>query len=977
MKRLFLFLIVGYAVCSTALFTACKVENEEPLFFETTALAKYNVPATAASATFTISGNTAWTVEVTEGRDRCGVTPASGTGSATVTVHVDENPVYLQAQAMALRLTAGNYTKDIAVTQAAPPCPDFNAGAIAAAGQTVTMGGTPATINSTQAATGGDGNISYQWYKDGNAIAGATGTAYTPPQDAAATVGTYTYTRRAKDNTCNPTLTPAVGNWVLMVVCPDFNPGAIATAGQTLTVGGTPVTINSVQDATGSNISYQWYKNGTVINGATEAYYTPPPEDATAAGAHTYTRRANDNICNTTLTPAEGNWVLTVVCPGFDPGAIATTGQTVIMGGTPITIHSVQDATGGTISYQWYKNGTTITGATEAYYTPPPEDATVAGAHTYTRRVKDNICNPTLTLSEGMWVLTVCSDLNPGAIATDGQTVAIGGTPGTINSLQNATGNGTISYQWYKNGNTINGATEANYTPPPADATAVGAHTYTRHAKDNICHTTLTPAEGSWVLTVICPGFDPGAIATTGQTVALGGIPATIYNAQYATGNGAVSYQWYKNGQPINGATAANYTPPPADAAAAGVNTYTRRAKDNICNTTLTQSAGSWVLTVMVCDFNAGAISSAGQTICSNNAVNIITSEADASGGDNNISYQWRRNGSAISGATVTTYSPVAFNATTGAHTFTRWVHDGACKTSWTQSAGSWVLTVNGGAQITLTTANDRQYIANGAAITPIQYTTANASTVTCSDLPSGISAAWASNTLTISGNSTATGTHTYIVTATGIDGCSNAYVSGNIKIYPAGIDGYGCVPSNLTLGATGFASTVTHAVSGAYGSQTWSAPVTATYCAKTTFNGGTTDAYRSDCRSNMQATYGQLFSWCMVKQYAAQLCPSPWRAPTSEDFCTLDKILTGRSSCGTSYNNFGLIYIGEWGGVYGGQCYNSGSLVYQGSYANYWSSTEYDTNNAYYLYYNSSSSVYPQSSGIKYSGHTVRCVKD
>jgi uncharacterized protein (TIGR02145 family) len=149
---------------------------------------------------------------------------------------------------------------------------------------------------------------------------------------------------------------------------------------------------------------------------------------------------------------------------------------------------------------------------------------------------------------------------------------------------------------------------------------------------------------------------------------------------------------------------------------------------------------------------------------------------------------------------------------------------------------------------------------------------------------------------------------------------------------------------------------------------------VTATYCEKTTFNGGTEDAYRSDCRSNTQASYGQLFSWCMVKHYAAQLCPSPWRIPTSEDFCTLDKILTGRSSCGSSSTS--AVYIGAWGGTYGGLCY--GSFYGQGSYAYYWSSTEYDSSYAYCLRYTSSNVVNPQDRSYnKQYGFQVRCVKD
>jgi uncharacterized protein (TIGR02145 family) len=349
-------------------------------------------------------------------------------------------------------------------------------------------------------------------------------------------------------------------------------------------------------------ISYQWYKNGYEIRDATDASYTPSLSDANTAGAITYTRRAKDNTCSNTFMPSTGSWVLTVVCPSFNPGAIATAGQTVTVGGTPITINSVQNATGnGTISYQWYKNGNTISGATAANYTPPTSDANTAGAITYTRRAKDNTCNTTLTPSVGSWVLTVtCPSFNPGAIATGGQTLFVGGTPATIESTVNATSeNGSISYQWYRNGNSISGATGANYTPPQSAATAAGVNTYTRRAKDNVCNTTLTDSQGSWVLSVMCPSFNPGAIAATGQSIFIGGTPATIMSMADATSdNGTISYQWYKNGNAISSATTTNYTPPKSDAATAGVYTYTRRAKDNVCNTTFTPSTGSWVLTV-------------------------------------------------------------------------------------------------------------------------------------------------------------------------------------------------------------------------------------------------------------------------------------------------------------------------------------------------------------------------------------------
>jgi hypothetical protein len=923
--------------------------KEEPVQFELNAEPAYAFSETANVATFSITSNIPWQTTLTNGGEWCRITPASGKGDEKIEITVTANTAYLQERTAAIVVKAGEFSHEITVTQAPPPCPAFDAGSVAATGQTVFTGETPETIHSVQDATGG-GEISYQWYKNDNPISGATAANYTPPLEDAGDTGAHTYTRRAKDNICNTTFMPSAGSWVLNVAA--CSPGAIATAGQTVVLGGTPETIHSVQDATGSGeVSYQWYKNGVAISGATATNYTPPPADVTTLGACTYTRRAKDNTCNTALTQSAGSWALTVICASFNAGVVEHSGQTVTLGGTPETIHSVQDATGsGEISYQWYKNGVEISGATAASYTPPQADANMVGVHTYTRRAKDNTCNTALTQSAGSWALTVICGFNAGAIDPAGQTIVIGSTPATINSAQNATGgDGVISYQWYKDGVEISGATAANYTPPPADAATLGAYTYTRRAKDNTCNTELTPSAGSWALTVATCIFNAGAIATTGQTVAVGGTPVTINSVQNATGgDGVISYQWYKNGGLISGATAASYTPPPADANTVGAHTYTRRAKDNTCQTAFAQSEGSWALTVFCPAFDAGAIASDGQTVCSGNAVNPISSSTDASGGDGNITYQWRRNGSTVSGSAAT-YNPTSYNTTAGTHTFTRWAHDGHCNTAWAQSAGSWTLLVTANAQLTLTAGTNTLYVANGAAITPIKYTTMGVSTVTVTGLPAGVIYDWTSNTLTISGTSTATGTHAFVITATGASGCSNQYASGSIMIYPEGIDGYGCVPSSINLGTVGFASTVTHVVSGAYGSQTWSAPVTATYCDKTTYSGSGVDGYAADCRSNAELSYGHLFSWCSVVQYAEVLCPSPCRVPTREDMCIMVRNIMGVPSC--SVHSAQTAILAEWGASLSGYSFGPLSVSASGTGGYYWTRSAMSYGRSYIKY--------------------------
>jgi hypothetical protein len=93
-----------------------------------------------------------------------------------------------------------------------------------------------------------------------------------------------------------------------------FQAGAIETGGQVVVAGGTPTTIGSAQDASCKygTVSYQWYRNSTPIGNATAATYTPSPSDATAVDTITYTRSANDNRCNDTLKPSQGQWIMTV-----------------------------------------------------------------------------------------------------------------------------------------------------------------------------------------------------------------------------------------------------------------------------------------------------------------------------------------------------------------------------------------------------------------------------------------------------------------------------------------------------------------------------------------------------------------------------------------------------------------------------------------------------------------------------------------
>jgi hypothetical protein len=100
----------------------------------------------------------------------------------------------------------------------------------------------------------------------------------------------------------------------------------------------------------------------------------------------------------------------------------------------------------------------------------------------------------------------------------------------------------------------------------------------------------------SFIVNSTLPAFTAGVIATTGETICSGGDPVVIGSSTAASGgDGTITYEWRANGTPIASANSATYDPP---SGLTTTTTYTRWAKDGTCNTTFTQSTGSWVVTV-------------------------------------------------------------------------------------------------------------------------------------------------------------------------------------------------------------------------------------------------------------------------------------------------------------------------------------------------------------------------------------------
>ena len=551
------------------------------------------------------------------------------------------------------------------------------------------------------------GSTSFAFSAGGGTLTGIDITAGT-------VAGTYSGTMTLTNgNVCTSTLA------VSITVHPVFTTGAIATTGETTCYNGNPGIIGSNTDASGGDntITYKWESStdafvsaGTLIVSATGATYDPP----TGLTATTsYRRYAHDGTCSTSFGVSSGTWLVTVHA-NFTPGAINTTGETICYNGDPSSIGSTTDASGGdeTITYQWESStdafvsaGTPIVGATGATYDPP---TSLTATTSYRRYAHDGTCNTSFTVSTGTWLVTVNPVFTPGAVETTGETICYNGDPGTIGSATDASGgNGSITYKWVSStdgfstpGILIDNATSATYDPPSGLTVETS---YRRYAHDGSCNTAFEVSTGTWQVTVR-PNFTSGVISATGESICNNGDPSSIGSTTDASGgDNTITYQWESStdgfataGNVIALAASASYDPPSGLTA---TTSYRRYAHDGTCNSTFEVSTGTWVVTVNA-TFATGSIQSTGETVCYNGDPGIIGSSADASGGDNTITYKWESStdgfataGSPIALATAATYNPPT--GLTVATSYRRYAHDGTCSTSFDVSTGTWLVAIN------------------------------------------------------------------------------------------------------------------------------------------------------------------------------------------------------------------------------------------------------------------------------------------
>ena len=310
--------------------------------------------------------------------------------------------------------------------------------------------------------------------------------------------------------------------------------------------------------------------------------------------------------------------------------------QSVVTGYT--ATFTVAATGGGTLAYQWKKNGTEIAGATNSSYTTP---ATTVADHDAVFTVVVSNSAGSATSSDARLTLTNIAVQPAISKQPENQSVITGGSASFSVS---ATGTSPFSYQWKKNGIDISGANTSTYTTPVtsnADNDAVFMVTVSNSAG------TVTSNQAK--LTITATAMAPSITSQpTAQTVNEG---QTASFSVSASGTSR-SYQWKKNGAEIPGATSSTYTTPATSIA----------DNDAVFVVVVSNSEGSVTSSEARLTVTAVAVAPTitspptAQTVAPGKMATFTV----AAVGTGTLHYQWQKFGADIEGATLPSYTTSA-----------------------------------------------------------------------------------------------------------------------------------------------------------------------------------------------------------------------------------------------------------------------------------------------------------------------------
>jgi uncharacterized delta-60 repeat protein len=354
----------------------------------------------------------------------------------------------------------------------------------------------------------------YQWRKEGLDIPGATDTSYYLGNVQFADAGNYSVF--VSNGEGGITSSNAVLNVGILPAITSQPASLIVTQGQSATFSVT---------ATGTPLNYFWKKNGVFMPGATNASYSIASVAAGNAGTYSC------QVSNFLGSVASANATLTV----YSPPAIMVPPLSQTVGISSNFTLSVFATGVPAPAYQWFKDGTSLPGATAFSWTVSNAQSSDAGGYCVV------LTNVVGSVTSSLANISV-QYFAPSIVAQPAGQVVLVSSNFTL--TVGASGSAPLACQWRKDGADLPGAGATSYTVTGAQTNDSGAYTVV-----------VTNFQGGVTSAVACinVGYAPlilqQPLSFTNNLGTSNAFSVSVF------GSDPLLYQWFKDGTAIADAT--------------------------------------------------------------------------------------------------------------------------------------------------------------------------------------------------------------------------------------------------------------------------------------------------------------------------------------------------------------------------------------------------------------------------------------
>ncbi|MBD2757261.1 FG-GAP-like repeat-containing protein [Spirosoma validum] len=388
----------------------------------------------------------------------------------------------------------------------------------------VTLSGQPASSSvvcsgsnvSTSVAVSGP-NPTFQWYKDGTPLSGQTSASLALTNLQASDSGEYTVVVTGCNSLTSSVFSLTVNQAISMLAQP-FSSSAVCPG----------ASVSASVDVSGTNPTFQWYREGTQLSGQTSATLTLSNLQPADAGSYVVVITSSCSSLTSTAFSLSLNQPLTITQQ--PPGnSISCVGGSFSAG---------VSVSGSNPTFQWYREGVLISGQTSASLTLTNLQGSDAGAYT----VVITGCN---SLTSSSLSLAINQPLTIARQPASGTLVCMGTTVSTSVDVSGS----NPAFQWYKDGTPLSGQTSASLILASPQTTDAGSYVVV------ITSSCSSLTSAAYSLSLNQP------LTITQQPPSSSAVCAgSNFSISVGVSGSNPTFQWYKDGAAYSGQTSATLT---------------------------------------------------------------------------------------------------------------------------------------------------------------------------------------------------------------------------------------------------------------------------------------------------------------------------------------------------------------------------------------------------------------------------------